>query len=68
MNQFESRSSLVATAWEGPAAAGVKSRSFKYVAEGTTVATGCVKTKEGDMSEYNATVKRHWDLAMSTRR
>jgi len=45
-----------------------KSRVFKYAAQGTTVATGCIKTKDGDLTEHNAAVKRHRELAMSTRR
>jgi hypothetical protein len=45
-----------------------KPRVFKYQAEGTTVATGCIKTKDGDLTEHNADVRRHRELAMSTRR
>jgi hypothetical protein len=47
MSEANSESSLVSACCEGPAAAGTEPRTFKYVAEGTTVATGCIKTKEG---------------------
>ncbi|MFL9922373.1 hypothetical protein PQR75_45460 [Paraburkholderia fungorum] len=45
-----------------------KPRVFKYVADGTKVATGCIKTKDGDLTEHNVAVTRHRELAMSTRR
>jgi hypothetical protein len=45
-----------------------KPRVFKHVAQGTTVATACIKTKDGDLTEHNAAVKRHRELAMSVRR
>lgn len=68
MSEAKSGSSLISACWEGPAAAGTKPRTFKYVADGTTVATGCIKTKEGDLSEYNVSVNRHRELAMNVRR
>jgi hypothetical protein len=45
-----------------------KPRVFRHVVEGTTVATGCIRTKEGDLTEHNAAVDLHRALAMSTRR
>jgi hypothetical protein len=68
MNEVKGSSSLISASWEGPAAASTQPRAFKYVAEGTTVATGCIKTKEGDLSEHNESVKRHRELAMIARR
>ena len=69
MSGIEARSSLNAvSSWVGSAAAGSKRKPFKYVAEGTTLATGCIKTKEGDLKEHNVEVRRHGELAMSTRR
>ena len=68
MSETESRSSLNAVSWPGPPALGSKARVFKHTAEGTTVATGCIKTTEGDLSKHNAEVMRHRELAMSTRR
>jgi hypothetical protein len=68
MGETDSSSSLSAVSWVGPPALGSKPRVFKHTAQGTTVATGCVKTKEGDLTEHNANVLRHRELAMSTRR
>jgi hypothetical protein len=68
MSNAESRSFLNAVSWAGPPMLGSKSRVFKHTAQGTTVATGCIKTTEGDLSKHNAEVMRHRELAMSTRR
>jgi hypothetical protein len=54
--------------WVGPAVGGSRRKAFRHVAEGTTVATECIKTKDGDLTEHNSAVARHRELAMSTRR
>jgi len=69
MSQADGKTSLDPSAlWAGGAIAGSQRKPFRYVPQGTTLATGCIKTKEGTLSDYNASMKRHQDLAMLTRR
>jgi hypothetical protein len=69
MNLGNGKTSLDPDAvWPGTAVAGAGRKPFRNVADGTTTATGLVKTQDGMLSGYDHALKRHCDLAMAARR